>query len=52
VFDYAGDLYGRELEVEFLAHLREELHFESVELLLVQMRSDAESARALLRDLV
>ena len=50
VFDYAGDLYGRELEVEFLAHLREELHFESVELLLVQMRSDAESARALLRD--
>jgi riboflavin kinase/FMN adenylyltransferase len=52
VFDYAGDLYGRELEVEFLAHLREELRFESVELLLVQMRSDAESARALLRDFV
>lgn len=51
VFDYAGDLYGRELEVEFLAHLREELHFESVERLLVQMHADAEAARALLRDI-
>ncbi|NBU25187.1 MAG: bifunctional riboflavin kinase/FAD synthetase [Gammaproteobacteria bacterium] len=51
VFDYAGDLYGRELEVEFLAHLREELRFESVERLLVQMRADAEAARALLQDI-
>lgn len=51
VFDYAGDLYGRELEVEFLAHLREELHFESVELLIEQMRADAEAARALLGDI-
>lgn len=50
VFDFAGDLYGRELEVEFLAHLREELRFESVELLLVQMRADAEAARGLLAD--
>lgn len=51
VFDYAGDLYGRELEVEFLAHLREELRFESVELLIVQMRADAEAARTLLQDI-
>jgi riboflavin kinase/FMN adenylyltransferase len=48
VFDHSGDLYGRELEVEFVAHLREELRFESVELLLVQMRADAEEARTLL----
>jgi riboflavin kinase/FMN adenylyltransferase len=51
VFDHAGDLYGRELEVEFLAHLREELRFESVELLVVQMHADAAAARRLLLDI-
>ena len=44
VFDYAGDLYGRELEVEFLAHLREEVRFESVEVMVVQMHADVAAA--------
>ena len=45
VFDFAGDLYGLELEVEFVAHLRAELRFESLELLVVQMRADEAAAR-------
>lgn len=45
VFDFSGDLYGRELEIEFVAHLRDELRFESVELMMVQMQVDAREAR-------
>lgn len=45
VFDFSGDLYGRELEVEFVAHLRDELRFESVELMVVQMQVDVREAR-------
>ncbi|MBM4240052.1 MAG: bifunctional riboflavin kinase/FAD synthetase, partial [Gammaproteobacteria bacterium] len=47
VFDFSGDLYGRELEVEFVAHLRGEVRFESVELMMVQMQVDAREAREL-----
>jgi len=45
VFDFSGDLYGRELEIEFVAHLRDELRFESVELMVIQMQVDARTAR-------
>ena len=45
VFDFSGDLYGRELEIEFVAHLRDELRFESVDLMVVQMQVDARTAR-------
>jgi len=45
VFDFTGDLYGLELEVEFVAHLRAELRFESLDLLVVQMRADEVAAR-------
>jgi riboflavin kinase/FMN adenylyltransferase len=48
VFDFAGDLYGREIEVEFVAKLREELKFESLDALIVQMKVDAAEARGLL----
>ena len=45
VFDFSGDLYGRELEIEFVAHLRDELRFESIETMVVQMQVDARTAR-------
>ncbi len=31
VFDFGGDLYGREIEVEFVAKLREEVRFASLD---------------------
>jgi riboflavin kinase/FMN adenylyltransferase len=48
VFDFAGDLYGREIEVEFIAKLRDEVKFDSLDALMVQMRLDAAQARDLL----
>jgi riboflavin kinase / FMN adenylyltransferase len=51
VFDFDGDLYGRELEVEFVAKLREEVRFDSLDALVEQMHRDAQQAREALKDL-
>jgi riboflavin kinase/FMN adenylyltransferase len=48
VFDFTGDLYGRSLDVEFVAKLRDEIKFDSLDALMLQMRDDADRARALL----
>jgi riboflavin kinase / FMN adenylyltransferase len=48
VFDFSGDLYGREIEVEFVAKLREEEHFPSLDALVAQMHEDAAQARRIL----
>jgi riboflavin kinase/FMN adenylyltransferase len=48
VFDFAGDLYGRAIEVEFIAKLRDEIKFDSLDLMMVQMQVDAARARDLL----
>jgi riboflavin kinase/FMN adenylyltransferase len=45
VFDFAGDLYGRALAVEFVAKLREEVRFESLDAMTAQMKLDAVQAR-------
>ncbi|MET0281225.1 MAG: bifunctional riboflavin kinase/FAD synthetase [Steroidobacteraceae bacterium] len=50
VFDFAGDLYGRELEVEFVARLRDEERFDSVDAMVEQIHRDAAAARAALTD--
>jgi riboflavin kinase / FMN adenylyltransferase len=49
VFDFDGDLYGRELEVQFVAKLREELRFPTVAALTAQMHVDAAEARRILQ---
>jgi riboflavin kinase/FMN adenylyltransferase len=48
VFDFDGNLYGREIEVEFVSKLREELCFANLDELVVQMNLDAAQARAIL----
>ena len=45
VFDFDGNLYGRVLEVEFVAKLRDEEKFDSLEALVAQMRLDEAAAR-------
>jgi riboflavin kinase/FMN adenylyltransferase len=48
LFDWSGNLYGAEIEVEFVAKLRDEAKFDSLPLLVAQMQRDAAQARALL----
>ena len=48
VFDFSGDLYGRAIEVEFVAKLRDEVKFESLDAMMVQMKIDGARARDLL----
>jgi riboflavin kinase/FMN adenylyltransferase len=49
VFDYSGSLYGRELEVEFVAKIRDEEKFASLDALVRQMHRDADEARQILK---
>jgi riboflavin kinase/FMN adenylyltransferase len=46
LLDTRLDLYGREIEVSFLARLRQELRFASVQALVEQVGRDVERARA------
>jgi riboflavin kinase / FMN adenylyltransferase len=48
VFDFVGDLYGREITVECVQFLRAELKFESLDAMVAQIHEDAEQARQLL----
>jgi riboflavin kinase/FMN adenylyltransferase len=48
VFDFSGDLYGRAIEVEFVAKLRDEVKFASLDAMMVQMKIDGANARDLL----
>ena len=47
-FDFDKDLYGQRLEVQFVAKLRDELNFESLDDLVGQMKRDEQSARLIL----
>ncbi|MCB1491411.1 MAG: bifunctional riboflavin kinase/FAD synthetase [Rhodobiaceae bacterium] len=46
LFDFSGDLYDRPVAVEFVAHIRPELKFDSVEALVARMDEDSREARA------
>ncbi|PTW62298.1 riboflavin kinase/FMN adenylyltransferase [Breoghania corrubedonensis] len=46
VFDFAGNLYGKTLEVSFVSFLRGEEKFDTIDALIVQMDRDSEEARA------
>jgi riboflavin kinase / FMN adenylyltransferase len=47
-FDFSGDLYGQEVEVELHAFIRPEAKFDSLDALTAQMERDCEAARTLL----
>jgi riboflavin kinase/FMN adenylyltransferase len=48
VFDFAGDLYGKQVEVAFIGWVRGEEKFASLDDLVAEMNRDKEKARALL----
>ena len=48
VFDYQGTLYGTELDVEFVAKIRDEEKFATLDALVQQMHQDSARAREIL----
>ena len=46
LFDFSEQVYGRMVSVEFMSRLREERHYDSLDLLTAQIQRDAEAARA------
>lgn len=50
LFDFAGDIYGQELEVDFVSRIREERKFASLEALKAEMANDIAKARAALAE--
>ena len=51
IVDYQGDLYGRELKIDFIVRLRDEKKFDNVEELKEQMAEDVRQGRALLNSM-
>jgi riboflavin kinase / FMN adenylyltransferase len=48
LFDFSGDLYGALIAVEFIAYLRPERHFESIDALKAQIAADCDEAKRIL----
>lgn len=48
LFDFDRDIYGEYIHVDFIAHLRDEEKYDSVDELVAQMEKDAENARSIL----
>ena len=48
IFDFSGDLYGAQLSVALIDHLRGEEKFDSLDALITQMDADSRRARAIL----
>lgn len=47
-FDFDEDIYGKRLDVQFVAKLRDEANFDSLEALVEQMKKDETAAREIL----
>ncbi|HBQ48258.1 MAG TPA: riboflavin biosynthesis protein RibF, partial [Hyphomonas atlantica] len=45
IFDFDGDIYGRWMEVQIISYMRPELHFESLDAMVVQMGKDVIEAK-------
>ena len=50
-FDFAEDLYGREIDVAFHAFIRSEAKFENMDALMAQIAADCDAAKRLLADI-
>ena len=50
ILDYTGDLYGREITLEFYRFLRPEMKFDSLEDLRAEIRRNAMEAREILKE--
>lgn len=51
VFDFDADLYGKEMEVEFVEFIRGEKKFDSIDELILEIKNDIARCREILNDL-
>lgn len=49
IFDFAGTIYGRDIEVHFIRKIREEVRFNDRQELVAQIRRDEKAARFILK---
>lgn len=50
ILDFDEDIYGEEMKIEFVARLRDELKFDSVDALVAQIRRDVEETRKIMKE--
>lgn len=50
LFDFAGDLYGKDVRIQLVCHIRPEQKFDGIEALKEQIKDDCEAAKAALAD--
>ena len=50
LLDYDGNLYGRMIRLDFIEHIRDEIHFDSVEALAAQIAADGVRARQIMEE--
>jgi len=50
IFDFDEDIYGRELQVEFVEKIRDELNFPDIDALIENINNDVASARKILAE--
>ena len=48
IFDFEKDIYGRRITVQFIEKIREEVKFDSIDLLKSQIKKDIEKAKKIL----
>lgn len=48
IFDFDRDIYGKNLDVDLIERLRDELKFKDLDTMIVQMHKDVENARSIL----
>jgi riboflavin kinase/FMN adenylyltransferase len=46
IFDFTGDIYGKEITLKFISKIRDEQKFESIEMLVYQLGKDKIDALA------
>ncbi|HNP37144.1 MAG TPA: bifunctional riboflavin kinase/FAD synthetase [Woeseiaceae bacterium] len=49
LFDFERDIYGKHIQVDFIAQLRRQKKYDDVDALVAQMHQDADNAREILR---
>ena len=48
IFDFEKDIYGRRITVQFIEKIRDEVKFDSIDLLKSQIKKDIEEAKKIL----